>query len=178
MTSNRVVIFSVADIVWLVVSRLSGFKTGFLRAEPVNFLELYMGLTTVRECEDLNCKVTFEDEGGYLYIEFIGAATLSMLKTMPEFIIQHPEWYPEVPSLVDFRGCSTAGLSSDDIFELSEMIKAMDATLGGGNCAIVTSRELDYGLARMWQMMTEEHVQMDIDVFKDIDEARAWMLNL
>ena len=62
-------------------------------------------------------------------------------------------------------------------FDLAALVKSMGESMGSGNCALVMSKELDYGLARMWQMMTEEHVEMEIDVFMSIDEAKDWVLS-
>ena len=93
-----------------------------------------------------------------------------------EEAIKHPQWHDKLPGLIDFRGFSATGLSSDNVYELAELCRNLGKMLGYGNCALVMSKELDFGLARMWQMMTEAHVEMEIDVFKSIDEAREWLL--
>ena len=135
-----------------------------------------MGSTTLRECETMDFKITHNAESDYLVIEITGSADVEMLKGMVMNILKHPSWHEKIPALVDFRGFSAKDLSSDHIVELSSLFRSINNTLGSGNTALVVSNELDFGLARMWQMMTEEYVKMEIDVFKSIEEAKEWML--
>lgn len=135
-----------------------------------------MGLPILRECANMRFEISFIEQGSYLLVEISGGANMDLLKAMVSDVLQHPRWHPAIPTLVDFRGFSAKGLSSDDVYELSDLCKTLGEHLGTGGCALVMSEELDFGLARMWQMMTEGHVEMPIEIFKDIDEARAWVV--
>jgi len=111
----------------------------------------------------------------YFLLEVTGGANVDILKGLVKHVLDHPAWHEDIPTLVDLRGFSASGLTSDDIFQLADLFKSINTQLGSGNTALVVSNELDFGLARMWQMMTEEHVKMEIDVFKDIEEAKEWL---
>ncbi|MCM8526567.1 MAG: hypothetical protein NE327_08635 [Lentisphaeraceae bacterium] len=134
-----------------------------------------MGLPILRECENMRFEISYVEDGNYLLVEITGGANLDLLKEMVSKAMEHPSWHSSIPALVDFRGFSAKGLSSDDVYELSELCKSLRGVLGDGGCALVMSKELDFGLARMWQMMTESHVDMEIEIFKDIDEAKEWL---
>ena len=47
-----------------------------------------------------------------------------------------------------------------------------------GRQAIVVARQLEFGMARMYQQLTEQSVQRaDLKVFRDMDEAEQWVLS-
>ena len=135
-----------------------------------------MGLPILRECENMRFEISYVEQGNYLLAEITGGANLDLLKTLVSDALQHPKWDEFIPTLVDCRGFSANNLSSDDVYELSELCKSLGTHLGSGGCALVMSKELDFGLARMWQMMTEGHIEMPIEIFRDIDEAREWVI--
>ena len=134
-----------------------------------------MGSTVVHNCATMNFNITHVSVKDYLLIEVSGGANVNSLKGIVQQVLEHPAWHEIIPSLVDLRGLSASTLSSDDIFELADLFKSINTSLGSGNTALVVSQELEFGLARMWQMMTEEYVKMEIDVFKNIDEALEWI---
>ena len=136
-----------------------------------------MGSTVIHNCENMNFSITHVSEKEYLLVEVTGGANVEIIKALVEQVLEHPKWNETIPALVDLRGFSASALSSDDIFGLSDLFKSINTLLGSGKTALVVSNELDFGLARMWQMMTEDHVKMEIDVFKSIDEASDWILS-
>lgn len=136
-----------------------------------------MGSTVLRECGNMSFEISYIEDGKYMLVEITGAANVPLLKEMVEEVIKHPNWHEAIPGLIDFRGFSASGLSSDDVYELADVCRNLGRMLGSGNCALVMSKEIDFGLARMWQMMTEAHVEMEIEIFKSIEEAREWILN-
>lgn len=135
-----------------------------------------MGSTVLRERGNMSYEISYIEDGSYMLVEISGGANVSLLKEMVEEVIAHPKWHESIPGLIDFRGFSASGLSSDDVYDLADLCRNLGQMLGSGNCALVMSKELDFGLARMWQMMTEGHVEMEIDIFKSIDDARDWLL--
>ena len=80
--------------------------------------------------------------------------------------------------LWDLRRGSLAAISSQSI----QMIVSAGAPHAhrrqGGRTAIVSSRDLDFGLSRMFQTIAElEHVPFEIRVFRDLNAAMAWLRN-
>ncbi len=46
---------------------------------------------------------------------------------------------------------------------------------GPHKLALVLSRDVAFGMARMYQSLTESNEQNHVGVFRDIDEAKAWL---
>jgi len=44
----------------------------------------------------------------------------------------------------------------------------------GSRRAIVAGNDITYGMARMYQLLTDQHAH-DLTVFKNMDEAKAWL---
>ena len=90
-------------------------------------------------------------------------------------LYRHPQWSPGTSILFDHRNLDTAGLIADDIHAISDIVKNAADQLGNGRCAVVVGRTVDYGLARMWEIMTQNGVSLKIGIFYSMDEARQWI---
>ena len=49
--------------------------------------------------------------------------------------------------------------------------------IGKGKWAFVISGSFAFGMARMWQIITEENAPMEINIFKDREQAVQWLSN-
>ena len=78
--------------------------------------------------------------------------------------------------LWDFREGSLAGLSSADLQLLIERGAPFADSRKGGRTAIVCSKEVDYGLSRMFQIFASlRYVPFEVQVFRSTQEARKWL---
>jgi hypothetical protein len=78
--------------------------------------------------------------------------------------------------LWDFREGSLADLSRADLQRIVKRGAPFADRRKGGRTAIVCSREVDYGLSRMFQSFASvQHIPFEIKVFRDIQEARKWL---
>jgi hypothetical protein len=90
-------------------------------------------------------------------------------------ITAHPNWSPKFSVLLDLQQLDTEHLETSEIRGISDMFKAFRKLLGTGCCAVVISSTLGYGLARMWQAMTEDDIRIAIRVFPSLSEAQSWI---
>lgn len=82
-----------------------------------------------------------------------------------------PKVVPGIPVLVDCREVEPADSVAVTQY-LADSVTGLAAYLQCGPVAIVVSTDVEYGMARMYQMLTElEHP--DTTVFRDYDEALA-----
>ena len=100
-----------------------------------------------------------------------GTMSLEDTKQAAETIWANPEWRGKAV-LWDLRG-ATVQLQAAEVRQLAEFI------LGGQpdappRVAFVPGRDADYGLARMFEVF-REHVATEVRVFRDWDEALAWV---
>ena len=81
-----------------------------------------------------------------------------------------PKFDPGFRQLWDFRAVSEVAVSTDCVRDLSRTSSFAE----GSRRALVVHSDLQFGLARMFQTLTE-HTPHVVGVFRDLDEARAWL---
>ncbi|MBW2316520.1 MAG: hypothetical protein JRH10_20345 [Deltaproteobacteria bacterium] len=123
----------------------------------------------------MNHEITFHEEEAYVEAKAVGPASVDKTRLLLTEIISQPGWSPEFCVLLDLAGLETDRLDAAEIREISDVFRAFGADLGTGCCAVVTARTVDYGLARMWQTMTEDDFPLDIRIFRSLPEAESWI---
>lgn len=96
------------------------------------------------------------------------------LKEILAEIINHEEWQPGFNILCDYREIEKFNVNFKDIVDLTDWQISVDARLGNGRCAIVASRDLVYGMSRMWEILSAER-SLKIGVFRNMDDAVSWL---
>lgn len=78
--------------------------------------------------------------------------------------------------LWDFRAGSLARISPGELKMIAEKGAPYADRRRGGRTAVVCSKEADYGLSRMFQTFARlAHIPFEINVFRDVTEAREWL---
>ena len=77
----------------------------------------------------------------------------------------------------DYTDSSTVELNSERVAEISHIVKGKSELLGGGKMAIVMSSDLDYGFGRMFQLLTEDYISKEINIYRDPEEASSWIVS-
>ena len=85
----------------------------------------------------------------------------------------HPDYHAGMKSLNDLRGFVPVSDSSN-VRRIAEYLLANAAEREGLRAAIVVSRTVDYGMARMLQALADTP-SFSLAVFYDIDEAKQWL---
>ena len=76
-----------------------------------------------------------------------------------------PTFDPEMNFFWDLRKADLSDLSFENIRLFSDFVAKQWSTFGKIRVSIVVSRDLDFGLSRMFQMMTENSTTSEIGVF-------------
>jgi hypothetical protein len=76
--------------------------------------------------------------------------------------------------LSDVRAVEQLQVTVDGVRRLVALDKVQSADLVDYQLAIVVSADLVFGMARMYETLTEDSVQ-DVGVFRDMEEAKAWL---
>lgn len=101
-----------------------------------------------------------------------GAFTLAEVWAHQQEIAKDPDFDPSFAQLLDVTQVSELELSSDEIARAAgRSVFAINTRL-----AILVSSNFVYGLARMFQILGEMHGNKKIHVFRERDEALAWVL--
>jgi hypothetical protein len=78
--------------------------------------------------------------------------------------------------LIDLTCADTKSLTSEQVANLSNHSKKYSHLRIGGKTAYIVNNDVDYGLARMYQIHTElkEHHEAH-GVFRSLEEAMIWL---
>ncbi len=74
--------------------------------------------------------------------------------------------------LLDFTGVTEIGFKVDDVRSLAER----NVFSPRSRRAFIVNRDVLYGLARMYELLREGRGDDEIQVFRDRDEALAWLV--
>lgn len=80
----------------------------------------------------------------------------------------------EMKSCWDLRDADFTSISTEDVQATMEYVSqnwGKDKT----RAAFVVSRDLEYGMLRMYQTMMELNNPSEVSVFRDMSEARKWV---
>jgi len=88
---------------------------------------------------------------------------------------RRPDYRPEADSLCDLRDASVEAFTGAEIRRVVATVLEHRGAPPGARTAIVVGRDLGFGLARMFAHQLEAKSHSDVMVFRDMDEAMAWL---
>lgn len=114
------------------------------------------------------------DAENLVRIRYEGSLDDAMMVEAYRSLYADPRWRPGMAEFVDVRGSDPKGVT---LTGLSAVSKITAAALGeggeAGRTAVVISKDVGFGMARMYEavaMMVET-----VQIFRDPDEAMAWL---
>jgi hypothetical protein len=81
---------------------------------------------------------------------------------------------PDARILVDKRSAAMRVAPQDTRLHV-ELVRAQEKRLGRPRVAHVVSRDADFGMLRMLEMVSESQLKHEFRVFRSLDEACAWL---
>ncbi len=118
-------------------------------------------------------EVAVERAGQYVQITYCGMFDLAGIAEAGGAFVKLPGYEPQMSALWDLRGAELLDFGPAQMQELAALLNAAPDRLGA-KIAIVVSRDVDYGIMRMWQVYGEDAPQLRA-VFRDMEEAQAWL---
>ena len=113
----------------------------------------------------------------YHEIKTEGNAEVKVFNKFLNEIFTNPQWSPGQSLLLDHSDLEMGLLRTDEVRTISKIVLDNKDKIGRGKWAFIVSGNFAYGMARMWQIITEEKAPMEINIFKDRQEAISWLLN-
>lgn len=102
-----------------------------------------------------------------------GDITVSELREMVAALLIDPLYRKKMNVLADLREAQVR-IPYDQMVEYSQYINSLSDI---GHQAIVVGRQLEFGMARMYEQLTESSAKrQDLRVFFSLAEAEAWIL--
>lgn len=106
-----------------------------------------------------------------------GNAEVTGFNSFLSEIFNHPHWVSGSLVLLDHSELVLSSFKSDEVRSISEYVLKHSEKIGGGKWAFVIRGNFSYGMARMWQIITEEKAPMEINIFKNREKAIEWLLS-
>jgi len=106
-----------------------------------------------------------------------GAGELSydeVLNTIRSFYAESPT----LNVLCDLRQASAGRISSSQVNQIAELIQKLKRVRKGGRTAIVSSRDVTFGVARMLEALINipnDDFAYELRVFRKIKDANRWL---
>ncbi|MCK5596608.1 MAG: hypothetical protein KAJ04_04095, partial [Candidatus Eisenbacteria sp.] len=88
---------------------------------------------------------------------------------------RRPDYRPEGNSLCDVREAGVGTFTGEEIRRVVDTVLKHRGAPPETRTAIVVGRDLSFGPARMFAQQLEAESPSDVAVFRDMDEAMAWL---
>ena len=76
----------------------------------------------------------------------------------------------------DLREADFSSVSSEEVRSFMNYVSIKWGKSGKNKAALIVSQDLAFGMSRMYQMLMENSTPSQIAIFKDIDEAKKWIM--
>ena len=96
-----------------------------------------------------------------------------LIETIEE-AFSRDDFEPGSDALWDLRGAMGKDLLAGNVRSLVDAVVKHRSGDEGTRIAVVVARDLDFGLARMYEHMLEASTDVKVMVFRDRDEAEIW----
>ena len=123
----------------------------------------------------MDFEISFRKETGYFIIKTRGDTTPDDIEASLLQVFTSPDWSNGKNILYDNRLENLDKLSSDDVQRISLKFTQFNDKLANSKIALVMSKDVAYGLARMWENYTETTATFKTNIFRTIDNALQWI---
>jgi hypothetical protein len=115
-----------------------------------------------------------DQEHDVVWTNATGVLTDADLLAHKSRLINDPDFKPGLRELSDVRAVDRLEVTPNGISQFVARDKADSAKLHDHKLAIVASADVVYGMARMYQTLSDDETQ-HVMVFRTIPEATAWL---
>ena len=112
---------------------------------------------------------------GGIYIVVNGRLTALDIVNVFDELINFPEFKTGMNTLWNVTDATHPDLTTDDIRVIATHVHRFAEKRGNGKVAWVVANDVDFGIGRMFEMLTDREIPMTYRVFRDIVEAKLWL---
>ena len=113
---------------------------------------------------------------GFIEVLTVGDADISVFREYVQEVISLDEWKPGTALLCNHTNLNASPITVGEVHELASMAATSRAELGRCRLASLVGRDLEFGLARMWEVFVENKWDGETGVFRERAEAINWLL--
>ena len=122
-------------------------------------------------------RLSFNKKAGYAEINSSGHIDIQGIVDTLGKLFSNENWSPGMSILADYTDSSTIDLNSELVSQISHLVKGQNEIMGEGKLAIIMSSDLDYGYARMFQLLTEDYIDKEVNIYRDRETAYEWIIS-
>ena len=121
-------------------------------------------------------EIAYDEDQQRLNIKASGNASVEGFQDLNTRMVEHHAWRLGTKVLCDFRALDLSNINMQDAERSAGFFQSLGEKLKGAKIAAVMSKDIDYGVTRMWAALAESlYVPMEIEVFRSIDDAVEWL---
>jgi hypothetical protein len=121
-------------------------------------------------------RYTISAGDGFLEAKSSGDADLSTLDMLAHDIVAHPDWPVHRRVLIDHSAINGDPLPNAHLHALVHQNVAIRHQIGNARIAILVSRTLEFGMARMWEGLIASRWDATTGCFTVREQAIVWLL--
>jgi hypothetical protein len=107
-----------------------------------------------------------------------GEISIAKIKELLGTLYNSPDYDAGMNALWDLRAATTTTVTVDEVRDLATMVRSQWSGEGTSRAALVTAREPDFGMSRMYEMLVATPVDTRIMVFRDLHDGIRWLEQL
>ena len=116
--------------------------------------------------------INYDHDKNVLYSEAAGVITIDDIMEYYSSLATL-DLRPDYRVLADYRNADLK-INYDDMCKMTQRRRVLSSKIGKILIAVVASRELVFGMARMYQSLLDDD-HYEVHPFKDINEAKTWL---
>jgi len=118
---------------------------------------------------------TFVDKKSSVIIHTVtGEITFQEIKSSYEAVLSHPDFQEDLCVIWDIRDADASKFDSQDVIRLARYFETQLKNRAKFKVAIIVSRDLEYGLSRMYQVAAAD-LPAKIGIFINLEDAKKWV---
>ena len=117
----------------------------------------------------------FQKNRSIVEVRASGKATAASFAELDMDLVGHRKWIPGMNILFDFIELDLSSISAADVNENSSFVRSLSDKFGNGKIVCIMNKEIDFGIARMWEILTQDGISAEIRIFRSISEAKSWI---
>ena len=103
-----------------------------------------------------------------------GEITFEEAKSSYEKVLTHPDFHEHIYTIWDIRDADASKFESQDVIRLARFFETQIKNRAKYKVAVIVSRDLEYGLSRMYQVAAAD-LPAKIGIFINLEDAIKWV---
>jgi hypothetical protein len=120
-------------------------------------------------------KHTIFSRSGFLEVQTSEDANLIDMLEMLAAVISHSDFRAGANLLIDHTRLNAGPMTAADVHAAADKVSALRAEIGRMRCAHLVSRDLEFGLVRMWEAYVDGRWDGSAECFRSRLEAISWL---